>query len=267
MTPELQAQRASGPVDSFWDRFSGFADAYRRGRPGYPAHLFRALAALAPGRELAWDCGTGSGQAAVGLARHFDHVHATDPSERQIAEAREHERVAYRVEQAEKSSLADASVDLVVAAQAMHWFDLDRFYAEAARVLKPGGVLAAFGYDWMYVSPEIDGAINERLLPPLAGHWAPENRLLWDGYRSLRFPGEEMRPGAFAIHLQWSFEEARAYIESWSAVRDLAAAGGGNKIEAALSVLEALWGEGRRRIVMPLHLRVARLGRSGRRGD
>lgn len=249
------------------DRFSGFADAYRQGRPAYPPHLYEALAELAPGRELAWDCGTGSGQAAIGLARHFDHVHATDPSVRQIAEAMPHERVAYRVERAEDVSLPDASVDLAVAAQAMHWFDLDIFYAQVRRVLKPGGALAAFGYDWMYVSPEIDRTINERLLPPLAGHWTPQNRLLWDGYRSISFPGEEARLGAFAIYLEWSFEEVRAYIESWSALRDLAAAGGGDEIEAALAEVESLWGEGRRTVVMPLHLRVARLGPLPRPGD
>ncbi|MEA3041185.1 MAG: hypothetical protein QOC65_674 [Sphingomonadales bacterium] len=246
----------------FVDRFSGFADAYRHGRPGYPSHLFEALAALAPGRGLAWDCGTGNGQAALGLAPHFARVHATDPSERQIAEAIAHERVTYRVERAEQVSLPDASVDLAVAAQAMHWFDLDLFYAEVARVLKPGGVLAAFGYDWMYVSPEIDRAINERLLPTLAGHWAPQNRLLWDGYRSIPFPGEELRLGAFAIYLDWSFEEVRGYISSWSALRDFAAAGGEETIEAGLGEVGRLWGEGRRTVVMPLHLRVARLGPS-----
>lgn len=244
----------------FIDRFSGFAESYRQGRPGYPPHLFEALAALAPGRELAWDCGTGNGQAAVGLARHFARVHATDPSERQIAEAMPQERVTYRVERAEDVSLPDASVDLAVAAQAMHWFDLDLFYNEVRRVLKPGGVLAAFGYDWMYVSPEIDRAINERLLPLLAGHWAPQNRLLWDGYRSISFPGEEIRLGAFAIYLDWSFEEVRAYISSWSALRDFAAAGGEETIEAGLAEVGRLWGEGRRRVIMPLHLRVARLG-------
>ena len=244
----------------FIDRFSGFAGTYRLARPIYPAHLFEALAALAPGRGLAWDCGTGNGQAAVGLVRHFSRVRATDPSDRQIAEAMPHDRVDYRVERAEEVSLADASVDLAVAAQAMHWFDLDPFYAEVARVLKPGGVLAAFGYDWMYISPEIDRAINERLLPPLAGHWAPQNKLLWDGYRSIPFPGEEIRLGAFAIYLDWRFEDVRGYIASWSALRDLAASGGEEAIAAGLAEVGRLWGEGRRRVVMPLHLRVARLG-------
>jgi SAM-dependent methyltransferase len=244
----------------FIDRFSELAGAYRHGRPPYPDALFEALAALVPRRDLAWDCGTGSGQAAIGLARHFASVHATDPSERQLAEAMTHDRVSYALERAECSSLPDASADLALAAQSIHWFDLALFYAEARRVLKPGGILAATGYDWMYVSPEIDRALNQRVLPPLASYWAPQNRLLWEGYRSIPFPGEEIRIGAFAIHLDWSFADLRSYIMSWSAVRDLVAGEGMAAIEDALRDVGRLWGEERRRVVMPLHLRVARLG-------
>ena len=243
----------------FVDRFSDLADAYRAGRPTYPPALFEALAALAPARDLAWDVGTGNGQAAAGLAAHFARVHATDPSEPQIGEAMPHERVSYVVEPAEGVSCADSSVDLILAAQSLHWFDLGRFYGEAARVLKPGGILAAAGYDWMYVTPDIDRAINERLLPPLEPYWAPQNRLLWDGYRSIPFPGKEIRIGAFAIYLDWSFEEVRAYVTSWSAVRDLSAAGGDALIDEALGQVARQWGAGRRRVVMPLHLRVASL--------
>lgn len=243
----------------FTDRFSELAAAYRQGRPSYPAELFEALAALAPARDLAWDAGTGNGQAAVGLAAHFARVHATDPSQRQLAEAVPDGRVSYALEKAESVSLGEGSADLVLAAQSLHWFDLDRFYAEAKRVAKPGGILAAIGYDWMYVTPAIDRAINERLLPPLAPYWAPQNRLLWDGYRSIPFPGEEIRIGAFAIYLNWSFEELRFYATSWSAWRDLAAAGGGSVMDEALGRIGDLWGSGRRRVVLPLHLRVATL--------
>jgi SAM-dependent methyltransferase len=243
----------------FIDKFSAHAGAYRQARPAYPEQLFEALAAPAPGRDLAWDAGTGNGQAALGLALQFAHVHATDPSERQIGEAMPHERVAYAVEQAEAVSLPDGSADLVLAAQSLHWFDLDRFYAEAARVLKPGGILAAAGYDWMYVSPEIDRAINERLMPPLAPYWAPQNALLWAGYRSIPFPGEEIRVGAFAIYLDWSFADVRAYVASWSAVRALIEAEGEGAVLEGLEAVKALWGSGRRRVVMPLHLRIARL--------
>ncbi|HYJ28757.1 MAG TPA: class I SAM-dependent methyltransferase [Allosphingosinicella sp.] len=243
----------------FIDKFSAFAGAYQESRPTYPAHLFAALGALAPGRDLAWDAGTGNGQAALGLAAQFDRVYATDPSAGQIGEATPHDRIDYAVERAEAVSLPDGSADLVLAAQSLHWFDLELFYAEARRVLKPGGILAAAGYDWMYVSPEIDRAINERLLPPLAPHWAPQNALLWAGYRSIPFPGEEIRLGAFAIYLDWSFDDVRAYAMSWSAVRALVEAEGEGAILPAMDAVAAVWGAGLRRLVMPLHLRIARL--------
>jgi SAM-dependent methyltransferase len=132
-------------ADRFIDKFSERAAGYCRARPTYPPQLFAALAALAPGRDLAWDCGTGNGQAARALAAHFAAVHASDPSADQIAQAEPTDRVTYHVERAENGSLADGTADLVVAAQALHWFDLDLFYGQCARVLKPGGILAAFG--------------------------------------------------------------------------------------------------------------------------
>jgi SAM-dependent methyltransferase len=240
----------------FIDRFSDDAAGYRAARPTYPAALFEDLAAFAPGRALAWDVGSGTGQAALGLARQFERVHASEPSAALRAEACPHERIACHVEPAEHSSLPDRSVDLALAAQSLHWFDLDLFYAEAARVLKPGGVLAAIGYDWMYVAPEVDSAINRELMPLLAPFWATQNRILWDGYRSIPFPGEEIRIGAHAIYLEWSAAEALAYIGNWSAVR----AAGADRVAQALGAVESAWGPMRRRVVMPLHIRAARLG-------
>ena len=112
---------------------------------GYPQKLFDYLGSIAPSRQLAWDCGTGNGQAAVGLASVFDRVIATDASEKQIANAQSHESVDYRVAPAENSGIESATIDLIMVAQALHWFDLDRFYAEARRVLKPNGVSRCVG--------------------------------------------------------------------------------------------------------------------------
>ena len=115
---------------NFKDHFSKQAADYAKFRPGYPHELFVYLGSIAPSRQLAWDCGTGNGQAAVALASVFDRVVATDASEKQIANAQPHERVEYRVAPAENSGIDSRTLDLITVAQALHWFDLDRFYAE-----------------------------------------------------------------------------------------------------------------------------------------
>src|SRR4051794_13093173 len=140
----------------FKDHFSGHAADYREFRPAYPPELFAFLAGVSPRRELAWDCGTGRGQPAVGLAEHFAKVFATDASAQQLANAEPHPGVEYAVAPAEKCPLPDGSVDLVMVAQALHWFDHDRFYAEARRVCRPAGLLAATCYFAPSVAPKID---------------------------------------------------------------------------------------------------------------
>ena len=247
---------------SFIDKFSDGSGRYRRARPTYPPELIARLAGLAPGRKLAWDSGTGNGQAAVALADHFEAVVATDASARQISEAVQADRVSYRVEAAERVSLPDGSVDLAVAAQAMHWFDLDRFYAQVRRVLRPGGLLAAIGYAWLYIDARLDAAIEETLLEPMRSLWSPRNSLLWDGYRGIPFPGTEIRIGPSAIHLHWSLAELMDYVLTWSATRSWIAQAGEEPLIAARAKLEAVWGhpEQRRHVVMPVQARVARIG-------
>src|SRR5262245_37971020 len=138
---------------TFRDLFSSVANRYADFRPHYPAALFDYLATLAPRTSLVWDCAAGNGQATLDLAERFDRVIATDASKEQIASATPHRRVEYRVAPAEQSGLVDESVSLITVAQALHWFDLERFYAEAKRVLAPGGVLAA----WAYGINEVEG--------------------------------------------------------------------------------------------------------------
>ena len=144
----------------FLDLFSEVSDCYRMIRPQYPEALLARCAQLAPARTQAWDCATGNGQAAVGLVRFFERVQATDASTTQLDHAIAHERIVYSVASAESSGLPDASVDLVTVAQALHWLDRPRFYAEAQRVMKPDGIIAVFGYTWFYLSPELDALID-----------------------------------------------------------------------------------------------------------
>lgn len=161
----------------FKDHFSGHAGQYARFRPRYPEALFSYLALLAPVREFAWNCATGNGQAAIGLAAHFERVIATDASSQQIESAEPHARVEYRVAPAENSRLPADSIDLVTAAQALHWFDIPAFFAEAQRVLKPGGVTAVWAYNLLRISPEVDALVNRFYLETTAAFWPPNAQL------------------------------------------------------------------------------------------
>ena len=177
---------------SFSDHFSQQADDYARFRPTYPAALYDYLASLTPQHDRAWDVGTGNGQAVFGLARHFRSVIATDPSEQQIALAAPHERVTYRVAPAEHSGLEDQSIDLSTAAMAVHWFDLDRFYAEARRVLKPDGLLAVWCYNLTEITPEVDAVMESYYHNVLGEFWPPQIGRVDEHYRTLPFPFTEI---------------------------------------------------------------------------
>ena len=193
-------------MSTFKDHFSANAIGYATSRPGYPAELFAFLAGTVDRRELAWDCATGNGQAAGGLAAHFRAVVATDGSARQIEHAVPRRGVSYRVAPAEMSGLAAASVDLVAVAQAVHWFDLPLFYAEVKRVLRPDGVLALWCYERLRVDPAIDSLIESFHMDTLGPYWPPERRWVESGYRDLPFPFEELPVPVFEMRAEWTLD-------------------------------------------------------------
>src|SRR5581483_10403536 len=172
-----------GPV-SMPDYFSTQAAAYAAFRPTYPRELFEFVAGCAPRRDLVWDCATGSGQAALALADDFRRVVATDSSAKQLAHAPPHERIEYRVAPAEASGLPDGCADAITVAQALHWFDLGRFYAEAHRVLAPGGALVVWSYnDAVLDDPVLDAALQHYNSVTVGPYWPPERQIVRDGYR------------------------------------------------------------------------------------
>lgn len=248
----------------FSDHFSGVAGAYAEFRPRYPDGLFDWLARAAPGRRLAWDCATGSGQAAVPLARHFESVVATDASADQVAAATPDPRVRYRVAPAEQSGLASGSADLVTVAQALHWFDRPAFYREAARVLREEGLLAV----WTYGHPRLDDsaadAVFQEFYSGTVGPcWPPERALVDAGYRTIEFPFEEIDPPAFEMETRWPLAGLIGYVGTWSATTRFRATHGIDPVPALARDLAAAWGdpETPRRIRWPLAIRAGRRGR------
>ncbi len=246
--------------NTFKDHFSSASDRYATYRPDYPATLFAWLAGLCPEHESAWDCATGSGQAALGLAPDFRHVVATDASAEQIRHAQPHPRISYRVTPAEASGLPDRSVDLVTVAQAAHWFDLPRFYGEVARVLKPGGVIALWGYGRMVLPGAMDAPFLRFYAETVGPYWPPERALIDDAYRSLDFPFTKIESPDFHIKVEWTLHRLMDYLSTWSAVKRYQHVIGSDPLPALMAELEPLWGApgAARNLQWPLFLRVSR---------
>jgi SAM-dependent methyltransferase len=244
----------------FADHFSAVSSGYAAFRPSYPEALFDALMDVTPSQALAWDCGAGTGQATLALAQRFSQVVATDASEAQIAAASPHPRVTYRVAPAHQSGLADASVGLLTVGQALHWFDVDAFHAEAARVLVPHGIIA----EWSYAMPDVPsasavsaliGALDQQVGP----WWPEERRHIDDGYANLPFPFTPVDIGTFVMEADWSSEQLLGYLTTWSAVTRCRADTGADPMEPFAASLAGLWGRvPLHRIRWPLTLRVGR---------
>lgn len=245
---------------SFKDHFSEVAARYAEFRPTYPEELFAWLASLCNEHDCAWDCATGSGQAASGLAPHFGQVIATDASAEQIGHARGPGNVSFRVAAAEASGLADRSADLVTVAQAAHWFDLPKFFAEARRVLKPGGVLALWGYGRLDLPSGMDEIFQRFYSETIGPYWPPERKWIDDGYRSLDFPFGEITAPSFAIEVEWNLSRLLDYLSTWSAVKRYRADTGRDPLPELNAALQPLWGESESALHLswPLFLRVGR---------
>jgi SAM-dependent methyltransferase len=243
---------------SFKDHFSAQAAEYAKFRPRYPRELFRYLASIAPANGVAWDCATGNGQAAVELAEEFERVIATDASEKQVANAEAHPRVDYRVAPAERSGFPAHSVDLVTVAQALHWFDLDRFYAEVKRVLRPQGVIAAWAYKLARIAPAIDEVVNHYYSEVVGEYW-PAERVLVEKFEELPFGFDEIAAPPFEMSAGWKVEHLLGYLRTWSATQRFIAAENRDPLEQIEKELRSVWGDGGHRVVWPLTVRVGRI--------
>lgn len=246
-------------MSNFKDHFSKQSAGYAKFRPRYPSELFRWLAETAPGRGLAWDAGTGSGQVAVELAVHFGRVVATDPSASQIEHAEARPGVEYRIEAAETSSLEASAADLVTVAQALHWFDFSRFYAEVDRVLRPGGIVAAWCYGLFRTGTAADVVLDD-FYAAMAPYWPPERRYIEEGYRTIAFPFPPIAPPEFGMEAEWSMDQVLGYFGTWSAVQRCRDAVGNDPVAEVRPRLASVWGspERKKALKWPVHLRVGR---------
>jgi ubiquinone/menaquinone biosynthesis C-methylase UbiE len=247
---------------SFKDYFSQQSSDYAKYRPTYPEALFSYLAGIAPNRQIAWDCATGNGQVAVSLAGYFQQIYATDASTKQIANAFCHDRVTYTVAAAESSGLPDRSIDLLTVGQSLHWFDLDRFYAEAKRVLKLQGVIAVWCYG-LFAAGDGEGQLPQVLqnfYQEIEPFWPPERKLVQECYRTISFPFNELEPPVFNMSATWSLDNLIGYLGTWSATQRFIDRYGVEAMALGTDKIKRAWGTPERVIDIrwPIHLRVGR---------
>lgn len=244
----------------FKDHFSRQSASYSRYRPAYPADLIAWIASRAPDRALAVDCATGNGQAAIALAEHFDAVIAVDGSRAQLERAQPHPQVHYVLAVAEHLPVQDQSVSLVAAAQAVHWFDFERFHAECRRVLLPDGVIAVWTYEKFQAGAAIDTIVDRFYEGVVGDYWPPERRYVEEAYQTLPFPWAEEVVPSFQLQTEWALEQAIGYLASWSSVqRYRDAHPGRDPLPALAAELATLWPVGGTlRLNWPIHLRLGR---------
>ncbi|MEL0637130.1 methyltransferase domain-containing protein [Marinomonas sp. TI.3.20] len=243
---------------SFDGRSSGI---YSRARPTYPAELYYWLSHQVKSSGVVWDAACGTGQASIDLAAYFDKVEASDISESQIAEATPHRKVHYQVFPSEKTNYPDHYFDAVCIGHALHWFDLDLFWQEVKRVLKPGGLLVCWGYNWLTVGEQEDLVISEHVLSHLSSYWPVQSRLLWNQYRDIQFPFEPIDVPKFDLYCNWSVSQTMDFIRSWTAAQLLIQDEGDDFLVQANTVLRSVWSDPlhKKQIHLPFFVRAGRM--------
>lgn len=242
------------------DNFSTQSDKYAKYRPAYPSDFFEYLNSIVPAKQAAWDCGTGNGQVAFELAKTFDKVFATDISQAQLDNALQANNIYYSVQAAESTDFINQQFDLIITAQAIHWFDFDRFYAEVRRTAKAGALLCVLGYSRIEISEPIDQLITAFYENVIGPYWDRERRYIDESYQTIPFPFTEIQTPRFVNRLQWDLEHVIGYLNTWSAVKHFIKQNGYNPIDRLQNELEQHWGEIQTREVrFPLLLRIGQV--------
>ncbi len=237
------------------DNFSRQSSLYAQYRPDYPPELFGYILSVVKNKNNAWDCGTGNGQSAIQLSKHFKNVIATDISEKQLQNAKQAPNIFYSVQAAEQTDIENDRIDLITVAQAIHWFDFEKFYAEVKRVAARQAVIAVWCYSLLSINEEVDDIINDYHFNILENYWDSERKYVDDGYKNIPFPFERIETPIFFIEKNWSIEELEGYLNTWSALQKYVAEIDHNPVPGLIEKIRPYWGQAvHRKIIFPIHL-------------
>ena len=143
---------------------AGFAAHYDRYRPRPPRALLDLLCRYArtPEPALVVDLGCGTGLSTRAWSGTASRTIGVEPNAAMLAVAEPAPGVEYVQAFAQTTGIPDRSADIVTCSQSLHWMDPQETFAEAARILRPGGVFAAYDYDWpAVVEPDVDAAFKD----------------------------------------------------------------------------------------------------------
>ncbi|MGV3504734.1 MAG: class I SAM-dependent methyltransferase [Adhaeribacter sp.] len=242
------------------DNFSLQSDKYAKYRPGYPPEFFDYLNEIVLNKQNAWDCGTGNGQIAFALAKAFHHVFATDISQAQIDNALQAGNLSYSVQAAEKTNFENHLFDLVVVAQAIHWFDFNLFYGEVRRTAKESALLCVVGYGRLEVSERIDELITDFYTNVIGKYWDKERKYIDEHYKTIPFPFREIQTPKFVNTQFWTLAHLIGYLNTWSAVKHFIKQNGYNPVDKLQPEIEKHWNkEEEKEVRFPLLLRIGKI--------
>ncbi len=239
------------------DLFSRDSKQYAKFRPTYPDELYHFIFQHVNHKQYAWDVGTGNGQVARVLARHFEQVYATDISQKQLEEAVQLPNVQYLRCNEYETSFATHTFDLITVGQAIHWFNIDLFYQEVQRVAKKGAIIAVWGYNLLRISPQIDTLIQQFYKEKVGSFWNAERKYVEESYQTIPFPFQVITSPNFQIEVFWDLTMLEGYLNTWSSVGKFIQTHLYNPVNELIVSLNPFWKKNeQKKIIFPIFVRL-----------
>lgn len=221
--------------------YSSSSLLYKDSRPTYDREIYEYLNTLVKSFDNAWDCACGNGQVSTVLSESFKNVLASDSCQFQLSKAPSISNITYQ--HAKEEIIApNEHFDLITVATAIHWLNRDKFYNEADRVLKNGGILAVWGYSGIHLHEDIDDTLQrivyEKFMP-----YYPENiKIAFNKYEDISTPFSPLNTPEFKVSRDWSYHNLVNYLESFSAMQNYMAQHGKSGKELFYDELLESWG-------------------------